>query len=127
MDRQYKIVKHEYLKGNLYRQVFVGFDSNSSVAVFESLGCIGIINCKNYELHFLDEDAPIVNVGDDVERGLLSILTQRNDRCRLIVMEKPFIKIASTNFVSKDSFLLQDGNKLFLGTSNKISAIEILN
>ncbi len=127
MDRQYKIVKHEYLKGNLYRQVFVGFDSNSSVAVFESLDCIGIINCKNYELHFLDEDAPIVNVGDDVEKGLLSILTQKNDKCRLIVMEKPFIKIASTNFVSKDSFLLQDRNKLFLGTSNKISAIEILN
>ena len=125
--RQYKIVKHEYLKGNLYRQVFVGFDSNSSVAVFESLDCIGIINCKNYELHFLDEDAPIVNVGDDVEKGLLSILTQKNDKCRLIVMEKPFIKIASTNFISKDSFLLQDRNKLFLGTSNKISAIEILN
>ena len=125
MDRQYKIIRHEYLKGNLYRQVFVSFDSDSSCAVFEALGGIGIIDCKSYDIHFLDEDAPIIDVGDDKKKKLLSILTKKDDKCRLIMIEKPFMKIAATNFISTDAFLLQDEDKLFLGTSGKISAIEI--
>lgn len=125
MARQYKIVKHEYLKGNLYRQVFVAFDDSSSCAIFESSDGIGIIDCKNYQIHFIDEKEKIVDVGND--RRLITILTQKNDKCKLIIIEKPFQKIATTSFNTSETFLLQDKNKLFIGSTSKISAIEIRN
>lgn len=127
MDKQYKIVKHEYLHGNLYRQVFVAFDSNSSCAVFETSEGIGIVDCKTYDIQFLDEKDHIVGIGDDSKRSLMTILTQKQKFCRLIIIEKPFKKIATTDFSSNDAFFLQDKNKLFIGTSDKISAIEIRN
>ncbi|MGP1437861.1 MAG: hypothetical protein ACTTKH_02175 [Treponema sp.] len=125
MERQYKIVKHEYLKGNLYRQVFVAFDGDSSCAIFESSDGIGIIDCKSYKIHFIDEKDVIVDIGDDEK--LVTILTQKNDRCKLIMIEKPFQKIATTTFNANETFLLQDKNKLFIGSTSKISAIEIKN
>ena len=123
--RQYKIVKHEYLKGNLYRQVFVSFDDDSSCAIFESSDGIGIIDCKTYQIQFIDEKDKIVDMGND--RKLITILAQKNDRCKLIVIEKPFQKIATTSFTSSESFLLQDKNKLFIGTTSRISAVEVKN
>ena len=125
MERQYKIVKHEYLKGNLYRQVFVSFDGDSSCAIFESSDGIGIIDCKSYQIRFIDEKEAIVDVGDG--KNLITILTQKNDKCKLIMVEKPFQKIATTAFNSSEVFLLQDKNKLFVGTAYKISAIEVKN
>ena len=90
MDKQYKIVKHEYLHGNLYRQVFVAFDSDSSYAIFESSEGIGIVDCNTYSVQFLDEKDRIVAVGDDSKKSLITILTQKQRLCRLIVIEKPF-------------------------------------
>ncbi len=125
MERQYKIVKHEYLKGNLYRQVFITFDENSSCAIFESSDGIGIIDCKSYQIHFIDEKDSIIDVGDD--KKLITILTQKNDRCKLVIVEKPFRKIATTSFNTLETFLLQDKNKIFIGSTSKISAIELKN
>ena len=125
MALHYKIVKHEYLKGNLYRQVFVSFDDDSSCAVFESSDGIGIIDCKSYQIQFIDEKEKIVDVCDD--KKLMTILTQQNDRCKLIVVEKPFKKIATTTFNASETFLLQDKNKLFIGSNLKISAVAIKN
>lgn len=125
MAHHYKIVKHEYLKGNLYRQVFVSFDDDSSCAVFESSDGIGIIDCKSYQIQFIDEKEKIVDVCDD--KKLMTILTQQNDRCKLIVVEKPFKKIATTTFNASETFLLQDKNKLFIGSNLKISAVAIKN
>lgn len=125
MAHHYKIVKHEYLKGNLYRQVFVSFDDDSSCAVFESSDGIGIIDCKSYQIQFIDEKEKIVDVCDD--KRLMTILTQQNDRCKLIVVEKPFKKIATTTFNASETFLLQDKNKLFIGSNLKISAVAIKN
>ncbi len=125
MARQYKIVKHEYLKGNLYRQVFVAFDNDSSCAIFESNDGIGIIDCKTYQIRFIDEKDRIIDATDD--KKLITILTQQNDVCKLITIEKPFQKIASTTFNASETFLFQDKNKLFIGTTSKISALEIKN
>lgn len=125
IEKQYKIVKHEYLKGNLYRNVFVSFDKDSSSVIFESSDGIGIINCKNYQLHFLDETGEIIDIGDRLGGNLITILTKNYDSCKLFVIEKPFRKLASTSFNSKDVFLLQDEKKIFLGTVGNISAIEI--
>lgn len=125
MARHYKIVKHEYLKGNLYRQVFVSFDDDSSCAIFESSNGIGVIDCKSYQIRFIDEKEKIVDACDN--KKFITILTQQNDRCKLITIEKPFQKIATSTFNSPESFLLQDKNKLFIGSTSKISAIEIKN
>ena len=125
MAHHYKIVKHEYLKGNLYRQVFVSFDNDSSCAIFESSDGIGIIDCKSYQIQFIGEKEKIVNVCDD--KKLITILTQENDRCKLIIIEKPFKKVATTTFNASETFLLQDKNKLFIGSGLKISAVEIKN
>ena len=127
IERQYKIVRHEYLKGNLYRRLFVKFDENNCCAVFESQGGIGIIDCLNYDIHFLDTSDAIMDVADDKNQNVLTILTKNADKCHLIFIEKPFIKIAETSFRSSDAFLLQEKNKLFLGTVDRISAIEIRN
>lgn len=125
IDRQYKIVRHEYLKGNLYRRLFVKFDKNNCCALFESQGGIGIIDCHNYDIHFLDSKDEILDVADAKNQNILTILTKNGERCHLIFIEKPFLKIAQTTFLSSDAFLLQEDNKLFLGTVDKISAIEI--
>ena len=125
IDRQYKIVRHEYLEGNLYRRLFVKFDESNSCAVFESQGGIGIIDCNNYEIQFLDTQGVIIDVADAKDENILTILTQNKDRCSLMFIEKPFMKIAQTSFTSSDTFLLQEENKLFLGTVDRISAIEI--
>ena len=125
LARQYKIVKHKYLKGNLYRQVFVAFDDDSSCAIFESSDGIGIIDCKNYQIRFIDEKEKIIDACSD--KKLITVLTQQNDRCKLIIIEKPFQKIATTSFNTSETFLLQDKSKLFIGTTSKISAIEIKN
>lgn len=127
IDRQYKIVRHEYLKGNLYRRLFVKFDEKNSCAVFESYGGIGIIDCNNYDIRFLDTKDEILDVADSKKQNILTILTKNEDRCHLIFIEKPFMKLAETTFLSSDAFLLQEGNKLFLGTVDKISAIELRN
>ena len=127
MDKQYKIIKHEYLNSNLYRQAFVSFDNRGSLVIFETGDGIGFVDCYTYQLYFLDEKAPIVDIGDNVEQKLITILTKKNNECHLIVIEKPFTKIASTSFFAKDVFLLQDGKKIFIGTSERISAIEVKN
>ena len=127
MDKQYKIIKHEYLNSNLYRQAFVSFDDKGSLIIFETGDGIGLLDCYSHQLYFLDEKAPIVDIGDNVDQKLITILTKKNNECHLIIIEKPFTKIASTSFVAKDTFLLQDGKKIFIGTSNRISAVEVKN
>lgn len=122
---QYKIVKHLYLEGNLHRQVFVDFNEIGSHAVFESSSGIGIIDCNKLKISFLNEKNSIESMGSSSENGIITILTKNNNFCKLLFVDPFSLKIAKTEFSAQNTFLIQEKNKIFFGSDNKISAIEM--
>ncbi len=122
---QYKIVHHEWLEGNLRRQVFTDFDKSGSYAFFESPAGLGIVDTRKLESHVLPVDGRVIAVGSDPGNGPFTALTQDGSECELIAIERPAHLVARTKFSAGDTFLLQRDNALFLGTDGKISRIDI--
>ncbi|AGT44693.1 hypothetical protein TPE_2219 [Treponema pedis str. T A4] len=121
----YKIVHHTYLKNNSYKRLFINFDLTGNFAVFESADGIGIADFKKLKTIFLNENGNIADIGSNSKTGLLTVLLQNEKECTLIAINPPDFIIGKTKFNSKHVFLIQDEDKIYLGTDTKITALEI--
>ncbi len=124
-ESHHKIVHHSSFKADLRKQVFADFDSQSKFAVFESADGIGVIDCKSYETSFIKEKGEIVGLGKKMQNSVLTILIQNENENTLYAISPPNLIIGKTKFKAKDSFLIQDGNKIFLGSDNKILKLKM--
>ncbi|MGI5084713.1 hypothetical protein [Treponema putidum] len=125
LDHQHKIVFHYYFERDLRRQTFASFDKSGSFAVFESADGIGIIDCKSLKLSIIKEDGFIIGMGIQSERNLLTVLVQKENECSLLLIDPPNFMMGKTKFNSKNAFLIQKENKIYIGTDDKIAAFEI--
>lgn len=122
---QYKIVHHEWLVGNLRRQVNVEFESTGRYAFFESAEGLGMVDCERLAMQILPIQGTIISVGKNPGEGLFTILTQIDETCRLWAIERPWNLVASAEFSARDAFLIQEGNAVYLGTDDRISRMDI--
>lgn len=121
----YKIVHHEYFSRDLHRRIFASFDKTGNFAVFESADGIGIIDCKKLKIFFIEEYGKIINLGSTLKNNFLTILLQQENICTLVAIQLPTFLVGKTKFKTKNSFLIQDEDRLYLGIDSKISALEI--
>lgn len=125
LDRRQKIVFHSYFEKNLRRQAFASFDEAGRFAVFESAEGIGIIDCKSLKLSLIKEEGLIIGLGFQNKKELITILLQKEKECSLILIDPPNFIIGKTKFNSKNAFLIQKENKIYICTDDKISSLEI--
>ena len=123
--RQHKIVYHSYFEEDLRRQAFASFDKFGHFAVFESAEGIGIIDCRNLTLSILKEEGFIAGLGFQDKNALLTVLLQKDDECSLLLIDPPDLMMGKTKFKSENAFLIQKENKIYIGTDEKITALDI--
>ena len=123
--RQHKIVYHSYFEEDLRRQAFASFDKAGHFAVFESAEGIGIIDCRNLTLSLIKEEGFIAGLGFQDKNALLTVLLQKDDECSLLLIDPPDLMMGKTKFKSENTFLIQKENKIYIGTDEKITALDI--
>lgn len=121
----YKIIHHAYLQKDSHKRSFAGFDKKGRFAVFESGDGIGIIDCIKLKIFFINEYGKIVGIGSHPEKDFITILLQEENICTLAAICPPDYVVGKTKFKAKSAFLIQDNNRIYLGTDTKITAFEI--
>ena len=53
------------------------------------------------------------------------MLLQKDDECSLLLIDPPDLMMGKTKFKSENAFLIQKENKIYIGTDEKISALDI--
>ncbi|WP_252714399.1 PQQ-like beta-propeller repeat protein [Treponema phagedenis] len=124
-EDQYKIIHHSYLDAPLRRQVFVDFDKEGKIAVFETDKGIGMIDCKNLKTAIIPAKGEIVSVGITPYRNIMLLLNQEEKDCSLSAFEQPIQKIGSVQFKANNVYLSQSGKEIYLGVDSKIAKIDI--
>lgn len=124
-ETRYKIVQHVYLKGNLRRQVFVDFDTDGEHAVFECADGIGVFNCRRFSSNIMPIAGSITSNGLAPYKNIMAVLTQTEHAAALSIIEKPIHLIGTTTFPSRNTFLIQDREKLFIVTDSHLTRIDI--
>lgn len=122
---QYKIIKHQYLEGNLRRQAFVDFEKNGAYAFFEYEGGLGIIDCAKYTTSLIPFEGEITGAGECPGNTLFVVLVKNGTKYTLAAVERPDHLVASVRFTADDAFLIQREEAIYLGTNDKISRINI--
>ena len=123
--RQHKIVFHSSFGEDLRRQAFASFDKSGHFAVFESAEGIGIIDCRNLTLSLIKEEGFIAGLGFQDKSALLTVLLKKDDECSLLLINPPDLMIGKTKFKSENAFLIQKENKIYIGTDENITALDI--
>lgn len=124
-DGQYKIVHHQWLEGNLRRQVYVDFEDTGTHAFFECAGGLGIADAEALSVSIIPVHGKVIAVGTNAGSGLFTALTQDGQDCEVVVIERPRYLVAKTRFKARDAFLIQRGSTIYLGTDTLISRIDI--
>lgn len=122
---KYKIVHHRYLAGNLRRQVFVGFDENGDSALFECTEGIGFIDCRNLVSGIIQEQGTVLANGKHPYKNMITVISRQDQTATLSLIESPGYILGKTAFASKNIFLQQDQDKIFLATDKKLIRIDI--
>lgn len=122
---QHKIIYHSYFEKDLRRQAFASFDKSGDFAVFESAEGIGIVDCKNLTLSIIKEEGFISGLGFQNKNNLLTVLLQKEDECSILLIDPPNFMIGKTKFKSKNAFLIQKEDKIYIGTDDKIAALDV--
>ncbi len=124
-DNHHKIIHHTFFSKDLRRQTFVSFDESGDYAVFESADGIGIIDCNSFETFFVKEDAKLIDIGKKMENGVLTILVQKDFVNTLFAISPPNGIIGKTSFEAKNTFLIQDEDRVYLGSDSKILGLKM--
>ena len=122
---KYKIVHHRYLNGDLRRQVFVDFDSESTTAVFECTEGFGFIDCIRQEVGIIPQQGTLIASGSSPYKNIMAVISKNEQISTLSFVESPSYVIGKTTFPSKNTFLVQERNTLFLATDTKLMRIDI--
>lgn len=122
---KYKIVHHRYLNGELRRQVFVDFDNEGKTAVFECAEGLGFIDCKKRESGIIPQKGMILASGQFPYQDIMAVMSRQDQTATLSLIEAPAHIVGKTVFPSKNTFLIQERNTLFLATDSKLARIDI--
>jgi len=122
---KYKVVHHRYLEGNLRRQVFVGFDVKGENAVFECAEGIGFIDCDKLLSGIIPQHGMVLAGGQNPYKDITAIISRQEQNATLSFIEAPIYVVWKTSFLSKNAFLVQDRETLFLTTDTKLARIDI--
>lgn len=121
----HKIIHHQYLTGNLRRRAFVNFDESGKNVVFECAEGIGLIDCLHLSSGIIPQQGRIHASGHVPHKGITALISQHENTSILSFIEAPAYIIGKTAFPSKHSFLLQEGDKLFVATDTKLACMSI--
>ena len=122
---KYKIIHHRKLEGNLRRQVFVDFDIKGKNAVFECAEGIGFIDCDRLISGIMPQRGTVVSSGQTPYKNMMAIISRQEQRSTLSFIEAPFYVVGHTTFPSKNTFLVQERETIFLATDTKLARIDI--
>ncbi len=123
--KQYKIIYHAYLEGNLRRQAFVNFENSGSFAFFETAGGLGIIDCRTLKKKIIPFEGQIISVGKNAGDALFVVLSKNGKKFTLSAIERPDHLVATSVFTAENAFIIQRENAIYLGADNRISRIDI--
>ncbi len=124
-DNHHKIIYHSFFKSDLRRQLFVDFESNANFAVFESGDGIGILDCNSFETFFINEPGKLIALGEKMHNRVLTMLVQNDSSNTLLAISPPKGLIGKTTFKAKNTFLIQDDDRVYLGSDSKILGLKI--
>ena len=122
---KYKIIHHRYLGGNLRRRVFVDFDIKGKDAVFECAEGIGFIDCDHLISGIMPQRGTVIFGGKQPYKNIMAIVSRQEQNSTLSFIEAPFYAVGHTSFPSKNTFLVQEEEMLFLATDTKLARIDI--
>ena len=122
---KYKIIHHRYLEGNLRRQLLVDFDINGKNALFECAEGIGFINCEQLKSGIMPQRGTVIAGGQNPYKNIMAIISRQEQSSTLSFIEAPFYVVGRTSFPSKNTFLVQEREMLFLATDTKLARIDI--
>jgi len=122
---KYKIIHHRYLDGNLRRQVFVDFDAKGKTAVFECTDGIGFIDCEQLISGIMPQRGTVISSGQNPYKNITTIISRQEQSSTLSLLEAPFDIVGRTSFLSKNTFLVQEQETIFLATDTKLARIDI--
>ena len=122
---KYKIVHHRYLEGNLRRQVFVDFDVKGKNAVFECAEGIGFIDCGRLISGIMPQHGTVISGGQNPYKNIMAIISRQEQRSTLSFIEAPAYIVGKTTFPSKNTFMVQEQETIFLATDTKLARIDI--
>ncbi|ULQ59671.1 hypothetical protein K7I13_14635 [Brucepastera parasyntrophica] len=123
--RQYKIIFHAYLDGNLRRQTFVDFEQNGRFVFFEYENGIGIVDCKQNSLSKIPMSGQLIAAGEFPGDNVFVILVKEGETFKLSAVERSNHLVASARFSARNAFLIQHEKIIYLGTDDRISRINI--
>ena len=122
---KYKIIHHRYLDGNLRRQVFVNFDIQGENAVFECAEGIGFIDCDRLVSGIIPQHGTVVSGGQTPYKNIMAIISRQEQHSMLSLVESPIYVVGKTSFPSRNAFLVQERETIFLATDTKLARIDI--
>ncbi|MGP1593896.1 MAG: hypothetical protein ACTTH8_01455 [Treponema sp.] len=122
---KYKIVQHQYLKDSLRKQLFVDFDKDGNNAFFECSDGIGIFDCRHFSTGILPVKGTITASGLHPYKNITTVITQNEQSAVLSIVETPMHLIGSTTFPSKNTFLIQERDSLYVATDRSLARIDI--
>ena len=122
---KYKIIHHRKLEGNLRRQVFVDFDVKGENAVFECAEGIGFIDCDRLISGIMPQRGTVISGGQNPYKNIMAIISRQEQSSTLSFIEAPFYVVGHTSFPSKNTFLEQEQETIFLATDTKLARIDI--
>jgi len=122
---KHKIVYHEYLTGNIRRQVFVDFDQEDKNVIFECAEGMGFIDCEKLISTIIPEQGTILGWGTHAYKNMTSVLMQHNNHATIFLIEKPMHLRGKISFSADNPCLIQEGKHFFLATDTHLARIDI--
>lgn len=125
-DRQYKIIYHEYLPGDIKTNLTVQFDNDSGYVYYQRAEGLGVVSLKTKKLHLMPVKGKVLYIGTD-NSNLTSILSVTDGGSSVVsIYENPYYLLAETEFTCNDSYLIQKNNSIYLGIDGTLSKINLL-
>ncbi|ANA42467.1 hypothetical protein A4W95_00654 [Treponema pallidum subsp. pallidum] len=124
-DVQCKIVHHQYLEGALRHQLLMNFDTEGRYVVFEHAQGVGVIDCQRLETNIIPLVGDVVGMGVQPECDVVTVLSQKEQRCRFAVFERAVHRVGDVRFDAQDVSLTQGEKKFFLSIDMLLARIDI--
>lgn len=120
-----KIIFHEYLPADFNRQTMVKFNRRSDTVYYNYNGGLGVLSLGRLKSSHLPLEGYVVQIEESPELDMVFVLSRKDKRCTVTVLE-PFDHIVATfQFDAESSFIQVRDSALFVGRDNKISKLSV--
>ncbi len=120
-----KVIFHEYLPSDSNTLRMVKFNADADMAFYNYNGGLGVADLKEARSAHIPLPGTVVQIEESKEFGLMFVLSRDKGEYSVTVLE-PFDQVlATTSFKADNSFLLVQGEHVFIGRDNKISRLTV--